>query len=95
MVNGAASEIGHAVAERFAREGGVVIGVDAKEHTVGEHPIQADLTDEPQVEAMYEQVVRRHGRLDVIYNNMGLMDPGDRSPSIPTCRPGAGSRTPT
>jgi NAD(P)-dependent dehydrogenase (short-subunit alcohol dehydrogenase family) len=28
---------------------------------------------------MYEQVVRSHGRLDVIYNNMGLMDPGDRS----------------
>ena len=28
---------------------------------------------------MYEQVVRRYGRLDVIYNNMGLMEGGDRS----------------
>ena len=79
MVNGAASEIGQAVAERFAREGAVVVGVDHAEHHVGDHPLQADLTDEPQVEAMYEQVVRTHGRLDVIYNNMGLMDPGDRS----------------
>jgi NAD(P)-dependent dehydrogenase (short-subunit alcohol dehydrogenase family) len=79
VVNGAASEIGQAVAERFAREGAVVVGVDQTEHHVGDHPLQAELTDEPQVEAMYEQVVRTHGRLDVIYNNMGLMDPGDRS----------------
>jgi NAD(P)-dependent dehydrogenase (short-subunit alcohol dehydrogenase family) len=79
VVNGAASEIGQAVAERFAREGAVVVGVDQAEHHVGDHVIQADLADEPQVEAMYQQVVRRHGRLDVIYNNMGLMDPGDRS----------------
>ncbi len=28
---------------------------------------------------MYEQVVNRYGRLDVIYNNMGLMDRGDGS----------------
>lgn len=40
---------------------------------------QADLADEPQVEAMYQQVVRSYGRLDVIYNNVGLMEPGDRS----------------
>jgi NAD(P)-dependent dehydrogenase (short-subunit alcohol dehydrogenase family) len=79
VVNGAASEIGQAVAARFASEGAVVIGVDRAEHGVGESAIQADLADEPAVEAMYEQVVRGHGRLDVIYNNMGLMDPGDRS----------------
>lgn len=40
---------------------------------------QADLADEPQVEAIYQQVVRSYGRLDVIYNNVGLMDPGGRS----------------
>lgn len=79
VVNGAASEIGQAVAERFASEGAVVVGVDQAEHAVGEFVVQADLADEPQVEAMYEQVVRSYGRLDVIYNNMGLMDPGDRS----------------
>jgi NAD(P)-dependent dehydrogenase (short-subunit alcohol dehydrogenase family) len=79
VVNGAASEIGQAVARRFASEGGVVAGVDKAEHSVGEHVVRADLVDESQVEAMYEQVVRRYGRLDVIYNNMGLMDRGDRS----------------
>lgn len=79
VVNGAASEIGGAVAERFASEGAVVVGVDQAAHSVGEHVVQADLADEPQVEGMYEQVVRRYGRLDVIYNNMGLMDRADHS----------------
>lgn len=79
VVNGAASELGRAVAERFAAEGGVVVGADQAEHGVGEHPLRADLTEEAQVEAMYEQVMHRYGRLDVIYNNMGLMDRGDRS----------------
>jgi hypothetical protein len=46
---------------------------------VGYFVAQAYLADEPRVEAMYEQVVRSYGRLDVIYNNVGLMDPGDRS----------------
>jgi Enoyl-(Acyl carrier protein) reductase len=79
VVNGAASKIGQAVAERFASEGALVVGVDKVEHSIGEHVVQADLVDESQVEAMYEQVVRSYGRLDVIYNNMGLMDRDDRS----------------
>jgi NAD(P)-dependent dehydrogenase (short-subunit alcohol dehydrogenase family) len=79
VVNGAASEIGQAVADRFGGEGAKVVGVDKAAHTVGELAVQADLTDEAQVEAMYEQVVAQYGRLDVIYNNTGFMDPGDRS----------------
>lgn len=74
VVNGAASPIGRAVADRFAREGAVVVGVDKVGHSVGEHAVQADLTEESLVEATYRQVVRKHGRLDVIYNNMGLMN---------------------
>lgn len=72
MVNGAASVIGQAVAGRFTSEGGVVVGVDQVDHGVGQLAVQADLADEARVEAMYEQVVREYGRLDVIYNNMGL-----------------------
>lgn len=78
LVNGAASEIGQAVASRFAREGGTVVGVDQADQ-VGDLALQADLTDEAQVEAMYAEVVGRYGRLDVIYNNMGLMDRADHS----------------
>jgi len=79
VINGAASPIGQAVAERFAREGGIVVGVDQVEHAIGEHSEQADLTVEAEVEALYERIVGRHARLDVIYNNMGLMDRSDHS----------------
>ena len=95
VVNGAASVIGQAVAERFAAEGGVVVGVDQVEHVVGELAVRADLVDEAQVEAMYERVVREYGRLDVIYNNMGLMDRATGRRSIPACRPGVACRTRT
>jgi NAD(P)-dependent dehydrogenase (short-subunit alcohol dehydrogenase family) len=76
VVNGAASLIGQAVAERFARDGATVVGVDKVDHSVGEHTVQADLAEETQVEELYREVVREHGRLDVIYNNMGQMDRG-------------------
>ncbi|WP_165845757.1 SDR family oxidoreductase [Streptacidiphilus pinicola] len=79
VVNGAASLIGQAVADRFAQEGAVVVGVDKVEHKVGAHTLQADLTEEAQVEGAYRQIVREHGRLDVIYNNTGLMDRDDHS----------------
>ncbi len=79
LVNGAASEIGQAVAGRLADEGGTVVGVDQAEHGVGDLALQADLTDEAQVEAMYAEVGAQYGRLDVIYNNMGLMDRADHS----------------
>jgi enoyl-[acyl-carrier-protein] reductase (NADH) len=45
---------------RFASEGGVVVGVDQAEHSVGDYVVQADLVDESQVQSMYEQVVRRY-----------------------------------
>ena len=79
VVNGAASLIGRAVADRFAAEGALVVGVDKVDHAVGDHPVQADLSDEPAVEAVYRELVRAHGRLDVIYNNMGLMARTDHS----------------
>lgn len=79
VVNGAASPIGQAVAHRFARDGAQVVGVDVVAHAVGATAIRADLTDEAAVEEMYRDVVRAYGRLDVIYNNMGLMARADRS----------------
>jgi NAD(P)-dependent dehydrogenase (short-subunit alcohol dehydrogenase family) len=79
VINGAASLIGRAVAERFARERAVVVGVDKVGHDVGDYSVQADLVEESRVSQVYRQIVRDHGRLDVIYNNMGLMERGDQS----------------
>jgi len=79
VINGAASVIGHAVADRFRAEGATVVGVDLADHAVGDLALQADLVDESQVEAVHARVVRDYGRPDVIYNNVGLMDRGDES----------------
>jgi NAD(P)-dependent dehydrogenase (short-subunit alcohol dehydrogenase family) len=79
VINGAASEIGAAVAAQLGSEGAIVVGVDKEHHSVGRDSIVADLTDEAQVAAMYAQVVDIYGRLDVIYNNMGRMGAGDGS----------------
>ena len=79
VVVGAASEIGVAVSERLGDEGATVVGVDLVEHTVGSLTITADFTDEAAVRATYQEVVDRHGRLDVVYNNLGLMDRSDTS----------------
>ena len=79
VVLGAASVIGAAVAERFSREGGVVVAVDRVDHEIGAHPLRADLVDDGQVAAVFDEVVERFGRIDVLYNNVGFMDPADGS----------------
>ncbi len=79
VITGAASPIGQAVAERLADEGALVVGVDQHDHSVGDRSIRADLTVEREVSALFDGVVQRFGRLDVLYNNAGMMDPTDRS----------------
>lgn len=71
--------LGEGVAQRFADEGGIVVGMDRKDHAVGALALQVDLADEAQVHAAYEEAYRQFGRIDVIYNNAGIVDPGDRS----------------
>src|SRR5262245_45073368 len=79
VVNGVASEIGSAVARRLNDEGAVVVGTDRVEHSTGHTSLTVDLLDESEVSAMYEEIVRSHGHLDVIYNNIGVMDFDDRA----------------
>lgn len=79
VIAGAGGSLGEAVASRFAAEGGVVVGVDKTEHSIGELSLVADLADENQVRDAYDWVWTAFGRLDVIYNNAGLMDFADRS----------------
>jgi NAD(P)-dependent dehydrogenase (short-subunit alcohol dehydrogenase family) len=78
-VAGAVGVLGEGVARRFANEGGIVVGLDRKEHAVGKLALVADLADEAQVRAAYERVHRELGRIDVIYNNAGPIDSEDHS----------------
>ena len=79
VVTGAVGVLGESVARRFADEGGIVVGIDKKDHAVGTLALQVDLSDEAQVKAAYERIHHEFGRIDVIYNNAGLVDPEDHS----------------
>jgi glucose 1-dehydrogenase len=86
LVTGAASGIGKAIAERFAKEGAHVAlnyhpgghhGIDdARAKTVQFDPaalaIAANVGNRSEVEAMVRQVVEQFGRLDIAVNNAGI-----------------------
>jgi 3-oxoacyl-[acyl-carrier protein] reductase len=84
LVTGAATGIGRAIAERFAREGARVAvnfrsSREAAEQLVTQIRaaggtailVAADVSVESEVRAMLEQVEREFGRLDVLVNNAG------------------------
>lgn len=79
VITGAASTIAEAVANRLAHEGGIVAGVDCREHNIGTVRLVADLTDEDQVQDVFARIKTEMGRIDVLYNNVGLNDPEDFS----------------
>jgi NAD(P)-dependent dehydrogenase (short-subunit alcohol dehydrogenase family) len=79
VITGAAGGIGAATAERFEGEGARVVGVDLRAHEVGALALQADLTDEASVEALYARVRDELGRVDVLFNNAGISPTDDAS----------------
>jgi NAD(P)-dependent dehydrogenase (short-subunit alcohol dehydrogenase family) len=79
VVTGAASPIAEAVADRLTSEGATVVGVDQRQHGVGQHSRTADLTDEDQVRELFACIKNDLSRIDVLYNNTGLNDREDHS----------------
>jgi NAD(P)-dependent dehydrogenase (short-subunit alcohol dehydrogenase family) len=85
IVTGAASGIGLASARLFAKEGAKVVLVDVQEH-MGERAARdivaegneavfarTDLSREAEVRQMVEETVARWGRIDVLFNNAGIV----------------------
>lgn len=68
IVTGAASGIGHATAERMAKDGWVVVGADLHG---SEGIVACDVTDAERTEAVVAEVVSAHGRLDGLVNAAG------------------------
>jgi len=74
VITGAGSGIGQAAAARMASEGAWVLGADRDVSGVPEgcERMEADVTDESQVEALVRRAVEACGRLDVMCNNAGI-----------------------
>lgn len=89
IVTGAGQGIGRAIATMFASEGGLVtfcdINAESGRGTLAEiekrggraNFVKVDVTKESEVGAMVEGVFSTHGRIDVLVNNVGVVEPND------------------
>jgi NAD(P)-dependent dehydrogenase (short-subunit alcohol dehydrogenase family) len=85
LVTGGARGLGLAIAERLRDDGHLVVladldeaGAAASAETLGSRvdALPLDVTDDASVDAAVAQVVQRHGRLDVLVNNAGIISRG-------------------
>jgi len=83
VVTGGGSGIGAASARALASDGWTVVLAgrrrEALEAVAAGHdrldPVPADVTDEDSVSGLFETTVRRHGRVDLLFNNAGTTAP--------------------
>lgn len=80
LITGAASGIGAACAARLAAEGARLVladldgpGVEAVAKRLGQVAVQADVTRAADIARMVDEPYRRWGRLDVLFNNAGII----------------------
>jgi NAD(P)-dependent dehydrogenase (short-subunit alcohol dehydrogenase family) len=86
VITGGGSGIGLASARRLASEGAKVVIADVSAESgkaaadeVNGLFVQTDVTDEAQVQALFQTAVDHYGSLDVAFNNAGISPPDDDS----------------
>jgi len=80
IITGAAKGIGFATAQRFAQEGAKVIIADLNLDAVNSAAAQItnaeafvmNVTDRASIQAVVDQVMQMHGRIDILINNAGI-----------------------
>jgi 3-oxoacyl-[acyl-carrier protein] reductase len=80
IITGAAKGIGFATAQRFAQEGAIVIIADMNLESVKGAAAQIpnaeayamNVTDRASIQAVVDQVMQKHGRIDILINNAGI-----------------------
>jgi NAD(P)-dependent dehydrogenase (short-subunit alcohol dehydrogenase family) len=77
LVTGAASGIGHAIAELFLKEGATVFAGDVRTpksaYSAGIEALSLDVTSESDWTAALGTIVKKRGRLDALINNAGII----------------------
>jgi NAD(P)-dependent dehydrogenase (short-subunit alcohol dehydrogenase family) len=91
IITGAGGGMGRVAALRFGAEGSKVVVADSNEAAAGETaaqivaaggeavPVRVDVSLEPDAKRMADLAVERFGRIDVLYNNAGIMPEADHS----------------
>jgi NAD(P)-dependent dehydrogenase (short-subunit alcohol dehydrogenase family) len=88
LITGGGSGMGKVASELFANEGASVVLTDVNDQAgeatagaIGDRAlyVHADVSDESDAEAMVAAAVDAFGRLDILYNNAGIMPLGDGS----------------
>ncbi len=79
VITGAAGGIGAQSARLFSEEGATVVGVDLRPGSIGDLALEADVTDEEQVRAIYDRTRSEFGHVDVLFNNAGINPSDDGS----------------
>jgi 3-oxoacyl-[acyl-carrier protein] reductase len=80
IITGAAKGIGFATAKRFAQEGAKVMIADVNPEAVqaaadlipSSEAYVMNVTDRASIEAVVDQIMQRHGRIDILINNAGI-----------------------
>lgn len=91
VITGASAGIGRATALRFMGAGWNVALLARRESLLSQmaegHPdtlaIGCDVSDLQQLEAAFDQVVKRFGRVDVLFNNAGIFRPANLIDDMP------------
>jgi NAD(P)-dependent dehydrogenase (short-subunit alcohol dehydrogenase family) len=88
VVTGAGSGIGRRVAQALAQDGAFVVlagrKFEALEETIGTSgldesrflPVATDVRDPAAVDRLFQSAMEKFGRIDVLFNNAGIFDPG-------------------
>ena len=91
IITGAGGGMGRVAAQLFAREGAKVVvaefGEAAGQETVDQVTaaggqatfVKADVSDEASAKGMVDHAIATYGRVDVLYNNAGVMPEADHS----------------
>lgn len=82
LITGGAGGLGKATAQEFIEEGATVVLADinsdlghqaAQEIGPAAHFVHCDVSLEPSVAAAVDEAMARHGRLDIMFNNAGIV----------------------